>query len=99
MVNAVLDCSCQFARSLHGFLALPGCSIGTGRSQADCRCEAVGPRPRLHEMHQCAPMKKPIRAALPPLALLISFSVAGQNSAKAADDTIPTLATAVKIES
>ena len=39
-----------------------------------------------------------IRAALSPLALLVTYGIAGQNNAIAATDTIPTLSTVVKIE-
>jgi glucose/arabinose dehydrogenase len=54
---------------------------------------------RLHEKRrQGAPMIDSIRVALPRLALLVIYAVAGQNSAIAAPDTIPTLSTVVKIE-
>ena len=39
-----------------------------------------------------------VRAALPPLALSLTFTVAGQNTANATADTIATLSTEVKIE-
>ena len=43
-------------------------------------------------------MNKIIRAALP-VTLFVTYNVAHQNSADAADETIPTLSTAVKLES
>ena len=54
---------------------------------------------RLHEMRrQGGPMFNSIRAALSPIALLVTYGIAGQNNAIAATDTIPTLSTVVKIE-